>query len=373
MKRIVRRATCLVLLAAAFGVGPRADEQAVKKEKISGYAEWRRGNTIIVDGQRVVAVPATQFKGKAVRGLEAIALGFEVGVEGARQPDGSLVATAIDAKPNGVGLFEAEVRSATNDIEAKWLNGGTVTRPDDEHEGQEKLIGRIVQQGASVDRLSTIARRVTPSYVGTNAVRIHVVETPQWNAMAMGNGAVWVFSGLLNDMDDDEVAIVVSHELVHYTHEHTRRELRSAVLWQLLAAGAIVATDAATDNKKTQGIVTLASLLSVMTITNNYSREGEDQADRVGLRYAYEGGFDVCKAPRLWQRFADKYGDDNKVLNFFLGDHPRASARIRNMQQQIAYNYPGCLARTVAGRASGGSADRSRQERREHEHGSRRP
>ena len=32
---------------------------------------------------------------------------------------------------------------------------------------------------------------------------------------------------------------------------------------------------------------------------NGYGRGLEDQADRVGLRYAYEAGYDISKGPRL--------------------------------------------------------------------------
>jgi hypothetical protein len=59
----------------------------------------------------------------------------------------------------------------------------------------------------------------------------------------------------------------------------------------------------------------------------------------VGLRYAYEGGFDVNRGPLPWKRFLDKYGDQNRVLNFFLGGHSQASARIRNLEREIVLNY----------------------------------
>jgi len=35
----------------------------------------------------------------------------------------------------------------------------------------------------------------------------------------MGNGALWVYTGLMREMSDDELAIVLGHELAHYTHE----------------------------------------------------------------------------------------------------------------------------------------------------------
>ena len=72
---------------------------------------------------------------------------------------------------------------------------------------------------------------------------------------------------------------------------------------------------------------------------DGYSRDQEDQADRVGLRYAYEAGFDVSKGPGLWARFAEKYGDKDKVTNFFFGSHSLSSERARNLQKELRFNY----------------------------------
>lgn len=83
----------------------------------------------------------------------------------------------------------------------------------------------------------------------------------------------------------------------------------------------------------------IASLVTAMTVRNGYSRNLEDQADRVGLRYAYEGGYDPRYGPALWAKFRDKYGDQNGLVNFFLGGHSQASDRIRNLDREIAYNY----------------------------------
>jgi predicted Zn-dependent protease len=74
---------------------------------------------------------------------------------------------------------------------------------------------------------------------------------------------------------------------------------------------------------------------------NGYGRSAEDQADRVGLRYAYQGGFDVRKGPSLWQKFAAKYRGLPKAVNFFLGGHSVAKDRAKNLEEQIRYNYSG--------------------------------
>ena len=50
----------------------------------------------------------------------------------------------------------------------------------------------------------------------------------------------------------------------------------------------------------------LAAWLSLSAWTTGYSRELEDQADRVGLRYAHEAGYNVSVGPSLWGRWRDK-------------------------------------------------------------------
>ena len=85
--------------------------------------------------------------------------------------------------------------------------------------------------------------------------------------------------------------------------------------------------------------VGMAALLGASAWSNGYGRGYEDQADRVGLRYAFEAGYDVNKGPRLWQRFAKKYGDGNKVVNFFFSDHSMSEARARNLERELANNY----------------------------------
>lgn len=96
--------------------------------------------------------------------------------------------------------------------------------------------------GRDVQRARTIVARVTPAYVDASAIRLYVIDTKNWNATARGNGALWIFTGL-HDMNDDDVAIVVGHELAHYTHEHTRRSFKKA-MWahSFLAGVALAAT-----------------------------------------------------------------------------------------------------------------------------------
>ncbi len=324
-------AVAMFLLANAGLVGQ-------KDEKLEGYAEWRRGEEIIVDGQRVRADRSTRFEGKGVRDLASIPLGYEVEVSGWRAADGAVVARSLEAKPNGNALFETEVKQATDSMEAQWLQAGRVY--EENADGKRVVIGETVESGPEVLRVRRIMESLAPPYVDAAALRVHVVRTKDWNAMAMGNGSIWVFLGLLDEMDDDEVAVVLGHELAHYTHEHTRRSFRRGMWLQLLAVGVAVAAETI-DSSKTRQVVQLASVFSLLALQNGYGRDLEDQSDRVGLRYAYEAGYNIRRAPGMWGRFLTKYGDQNRAVNFFFGNHSQTKARIANIDQELPLNYTG--------------------------------
>ena len=87
--------------------------------------------------------------------------------------------------------------------------------------------------GHEVDRVRWIVDSLLPDYLAPSDVRVYVIENKEWNAFAMGNYSIYVFSGLLDDLDDDEVAIVLGHELVHATHEHSRRQVKKDMWVQL--------------------------------------------------------------------------------------------------------------------------------------------
>lgn len=325
-----RLIAAVVLLLCSIG------SVLAERVKVEGYAEFRKGDQLIVDGQRVEAHDGTRFKGKGVYNLDSIPLGYEVKVRGVRQPDGVILADEVEAKPNGIQMFEPQVLQATNQLEQIWIQEGRMFF--EAEGGKREVVGRIAEQGPYVDRVRGIATRLLPPYVKPEQIRVRVVETDEWNASAMGNGSIWVYRGLVDEMNDDELAIILGHELAHYTHEHSRRGAGKALLGQIASLGVLLGARAV-DSTAGQ-VAGIGGLLALTAWQSGYSREMEDQADRVGLRYAYEGGFDVYKGPVLWERFREKYGEPDKVTNFFVGSHSRPTDRIRNIERELALNYP---------------------------------
>jgi Zn-dependent protease with chaperone function len=311
--------------------------------ELQGYAEYHHPEILIVDGQRVVANDKTRIevspKGK-VPSLDAVPLGFEVKVKGQRQKDGTVLASKVEAKPNGMAMFEADVLAATNQVERTWVDAGEVY--EEGPRGKKQVVGKIEEDGPEVARVQRIMEKLVPPYVNAESLRVRVVDTKEWNASAMGNGAIWVYGGLLQDMSDDELAIILGHELAHYTYEHSRRGAKKAMWGQLAGIAGMVGAQSI-DSSAGRTAASMGALLSLAAWQSGYSRDMEDQADRVGLRYAYEGGFDVSKGPELWQKFRKKYGEESTFSNFFFGSHSRPSDRIRNLEWELRLNYRDAL------------------------------
>ena len=313
-----------------------------KTKTIEGYAEWIRDGYLIADGQRVGWDEHTRFKLGRIRSVSEVPLGYEIEAKGHRTIDGTLLAQQLEAKPNGIALYENEVVRQHGSLEEMWLQDGTMSLG--EGRGTRKQLGRVLESGPEVDRVKSVMHRLLPPYVPASRLRLRVVDSGIWNAAAMANGAIWVHRGLLDDVSDDELAIVLGHELAHYTHEHTRRDAKNNMWRQLAAVGAGAALDQMDDGAARDALI-MAAELSLMAWTNGYSRNLEDQADRAGLRYAFEGGFDVTQGPEMWARVRGRFGELDSVSNFFQGRHSRPSDRIRNIQRELVLNYQKCSSR----------------------------
>jgi Zn-dependent protease with chaperone function len=341
MKRHISLLTVPALLSTLTLAGAlplRGEKRAgLEKVELEGYAEWRRDGSLIVDGERVRPDAGMTFVGHgAARTFESIPLGYEVAVEGTRGSDGSVLAKRVEARLNGTAFFENDVVASFDELERSWRESGYVVEdPDQPH----TRLGRLIESGPEVERVREVARRLLPPYADPEGYRVYVVDNETWNAMAGPNGSVFVFRGLLEDLDDDELAIVLGHEIAHATHEHSRRAFKRSFFLELLLDGGLSAIDGAMERGTRRQVASIGAMLAAMAWQNRYSRQQEDQADRVGLRYAYEGGFDVFKAPELWRKFAKKYGSTKGVLGFFFADHSSSLDRARKLERELELNY----------------------------------
>jgi Zn-dependent protease with chaperone function len=333
MRWIVLAATLLFLSA---GAAAASDSSTVK---LDGLLDFRKpGDFMICDGQRVKATSSTKITG--AKDAASIPLGYMMKVEGTRDAQGTVIATKIDTKANPTEGTEAQLIQGANMAESTWVAAGAVV--DQDQNGKQVSMGALHKTGPEVDRVHTIVDHVIPPYVDRSTIRVYVVDNKEWNAMAMPNHSVYVYSGILEALNDNEMALVLGHELTHALYEHGRRQASKSTFSQIAGEAAMIGASKI-GNGLARTAAQQAASLGYSAFNNTYSRGYEDQADRVGMRYAYEAGYDPSVGPDLWRKFAARYGDMPKVQNYFYGNHPTSGDRAKTLQQQITMNYTGTI------------------------------
>lgn len=143
------------------------------------------------------------------------------------------------------------------------------------------------------------------------------------NAVALPGGNIVVFSGLLRQIEsENELAMILAHELGHFAHRDHLRGLGRGLGLAVAAALFLGQDNAAT------------SLISntLLTFQLRYSQTQESAADRFGLdllnrRYGHAGG-----STDFFIRMAESAGGR---LPYLLASHPHPQARIEQLQELI--------------------------------------
>ena len=160
---------------------------------------------------------------------------------------------------------------------------------------------------------------------------VTVVDQPIQNAFVLPSGNIFIFRGMLDLCEnDDQLAVIIGHEMAHSILGHIAEKLTMAsfvqvvmlvpmaVLWALMPNDGIAVVCDWFIDKVTDVLIHLP-----------FSRDMELEADEVGLLLAAKACFDVREAPALWQLLEMMEEDPlAKDKDFeFLATHPVHSTR----------------------------------------------
>ncbi len=147
-------------------------------------------------------------------------------------------------------------------------------------------------------------------------VRIRLKQTGKINAYAKFTGIEFT-SGMVQFVeDDDELAIIMGHELAHLTSKHLPKNISMAALCGTLG-----------------GLTGPFAPLTTQALYAPYSRKNEREADYIGLIYAHNAGYDIEKGTTLWKRFALEIPKSRSKS--FLRSHPTSPERILRVNKVV--------------------------------------
>jgi predicted Zn-dependent protease len=184
------------------------------------------------------------------------------------------------------------------------------------------------------ERLATIARRLeafAPAWNPRAAQwrwEVELVRSDEVNADCLPGGKIVVQSGLLARLapSDDELAVVIGHEMGHALREHARVRLgeQRATSWLIsLAAQFFGWSDVGRSVAGAGG-----NLLAL-----KFSRDEETEADLVGLELAARAGYDPEAAVTLWRRMGVLARGGPPA---WLSDHPSSPERLQVLSRNVA-------------------------------------
>ncbi len=159
---------------------------------------------------------------------------------------------------------------------------------------------------------------------------VNLIGSRQVNAFCMPGGKIAVYVGLLDQLKltDDEIAIVVGHEIAHALQEHGRERVGKMRLAQI---GTVIASvgGALLGFGDLGGQV--ASGAAQLTLLK-YGREDETEADTIGLDLAARAGFDPRAGLIVWEKMsAVAKGQPPQ----WLSSHPSHANRISEIAKQL--------------------------------------
>ncbi|MRW94018.1 M48 family metalloprotease [Duganella sp. FT80W] len=192
-------------------------------------------------------------------------------------------------------------------------------------------------------RLRAIAKRLIPYAARWNPDaakwdwQVNLLKSDTVNAFCMPGGRIAFYNGILVKLNltDDEVAMVMGHEIAHALREHAREQAGKNAVTNVGARilGALGSAYFGVDPRvgdAAAGVVAKGAALS-------YSRGDESEADLVGMDLAARAGFDPRAGIALWQ----KMGQVNQRQPIgFLSTHPTSKDRIQNMQDHMHLVLP---------------------------------
>ncbi|WP_288427521.1 M48 family metallopeptidase [uncultured Spirosoma sp.] len=354
---------------------------------INGTFEQLDGDIATVDGRAVRLKPGVKiigekgYKGRAFASFDDMEKGMEMKLRGQNQADGILLVDAGTVTPDEFTQTDMKLLTTLKTTKKMALDGSEVAFGNAKYEllRDESINAYISRVGRKLvpDHIKKLPKD-HPAYINFN---FFVVVDTTFNACAYPDGSVFVHTQLLNEIENEaQLAAVLGHEIAHVTYRHGRQEYENG---QKLSIGKAVVSTAMVSayGIESADLANSIAAFGGAALSSSYSRNLENQADRIGLNYIYEAGYDPREAPKLWERLFHRTPDvptksfgermlsqagtiamlskggvtptaqqvqtlaaemlKSNAISSIYASHPSAGKRFKNLNALIIQNYQG--------------------------------
>ncbi len=168
-----------------------------------------------------------------------------------------------------------------------------------------------------------------------------VVDNGGLNAFAVPGGYIFIYRGLIDIMSgESELASVLSHEIGHVQARHIARRMEQSMPLNIATMAAAIAAVLAGGGKAATAIIAGATAANA-SFQLAYSRQNEEEADRLGMKYLEASDYDVRAFPIVFRKMVESKFLNSDAVPTYLSTHPGLNDRIVYMENMInAGQYP---------------------------------
>ena len=210
----------------------------------------------------------------------------------------------------------------------------------------KEYMGKATKSTQTVksEQVTRVGRKIaaaTEAYLNANGMsdqvknfawEFNLIKDSQLNAFCMPGGKIVVYEGIMNLVaSDDELAVVLGHEVAHAVAKHSNERMsqQKALEYGGAILGAITQGASQTTQSLANTVFGLGANYGVML---PFSRKHETEADNIGLVLMTMAGYNPDCALTFWQKMSA--GSTNSKAEF-LSTHPSDATRIANLQKLL--------------------------------------
>jgi predicted Zn-dependent protease len=184
-------------------------------------------------------------------------------------------------------------------------------------------VGRRIQSAA----IKWYASLGQPNYFKDYKWEFTLIDDKTVNAWAMPGGKIVFYTGILDFMknNEDEIAVVMGHEVAHAMLNHAQQRMSQAMVQQFGVS--VLSAFLGGSDLITSGL----SVLTNVFIALPNSRENEFEADEYGLYLMSIAGYNPSVAGPFWDRMSGNGG----INLSFLSTHPYGPDRAKRLRDLV--------------------------------------
>jgi predicted Zn-dependent protease len=212
----------------------------------------------------------------------------------------------------------------------------------EERELGEKIIQEVKKRWPMVQELSSneyirgVGKRILQTLDPQPFdYQFYIINSTDINAFAVPGGKVFVNSGLITLVENEnELAGVISHEIGHVVARHIAKRGEKAQKITLATLGAILAGIFL--GGPATGAIMTSTVAASETALLKYSREDEEEADYLGMKFMNQAGYDRRGMLTMLKKLRRLQGPASGDPPAYLLTHPAIEERAAELEIQMA-------------------------------------